>query len=267
MKRHGQVKPPPKNKCSQENTDTTEKPVTESQGGPTGTDDKRSPNQAQDWPHHQQRWADPAIAIFTGLALIAYIIGNFFSYHQLKLTEASVDASIEEIHRSHRPWVSIQGPIQIIEPLTFSKPGVATRVSYGLKNNGTSPALRTFSLLELVVDESPPGGYPFDYLRPRLECSENLRKTIGDSMGISIFPGEVSEAAIAAPVQARVGAGENQPVSVWLKLCVSYRDEFNTQHMTGQAWHFRTKSDLRALLIPNGSYDGEFIKSGISSAR
>ena len=42
-------------------------------------------------PNNRPHWADTAIAVFTGLMLLTYITGNWFSCQQLKLTRKAVE--------------------------------------------------------------------------------------------------------------------------------------------------------------------------------
>src|ERR1700722_8613336 len=43
--------------------------------------------------NNRPHWADTAIAVFTGLILITYITGNWFSCQQLKLTRKALEQS------------------------------------------------------------------------------------------------------------------------------------------------------------------------------
>src|SRR5947207_68100 len=98
-----------KKKRTQEKGEDTGDRSVMSQGGrpPPNTDD--SSQSTLHSKHTRPHWADSAVPVVTCFMLVTYIAGNYLSCRQLKLAATMANTSIEEVHRSHRPWVALNG--------------------------------------------------------------------------------------------------------------------------------------------------------------
>ena len=106
--------------------------------------DKTTTNGSSNRPH----WADRSIAIFTGLMLITYITGNYFSCQQIRLTGTALDASIEMSRTDQRAWLGVKD-ITLTHALTINHP---IQISVNTFNSGKTPALEV-TLPEISVGD------------------------------------------------------------------------------------------------------------------
>jgi hypothetical protein len=148
---------------------------------------------------------------------------------------------------SHRPWVFVDGDISTLLPVTFDQTRVGGSISFSIKNFGTSPAMAAAPVPTLYFG-------PTQYFMNRQPCSVHT-KALGILTGVAgatLAPGQ------AIRIQKLILKGDvnaNDPkfgVAV-VEMCVIYRDEFNTFHLTGDYW----------LYVPPGTEGNEYALEGV----
>jgi len=173
----------------------------------------------------QIKFSDWIITICTLVIAITTYLQWETLRDQLKILQEQLKSTTDELHRSHRPWVSIKGNMNIIEPLTFGPDGIYLKIApYVLINKGNSPAINVGVCINMQIF---PGVYDPEAFKPCLDYS----KSVTDIAGTFIMP----EGFIQLPEKKVIISGNFVPenivnLSVFLKICIGYQDEFGIHH-------------------------------------
>lgn len=213
--------------------------------------------------------------LFIATAILALITSGlvavgFFQINDMKesirsagKSAAAAEKSADVAEKSIRPWVGIDGPIEVTSPLVFDKEGAKIFVRFHLKNGGNSAARGAVTIGILVV--GPP---PLPHIAQGMQAKiphadlENMTKTFGNL----ILPG--AEFASDRPalhfneIQNFNLPAKKEDTHVWLTGWVAYRDAANVLHKTGFVQVYIAK-DGRQTFAPEGTIKGHFSITGV----
>jgi hypothetical protein len=174
--------------------------------------------------------------------------------HAAVAAEKEIEVASQQFVISNRPWVAVIGPIKVVEPLTFNATGAEGKILYSIKNAGNRPAIGVNTVNGIIL------GLPSALLQNAQNvpiCDEGFTKAITMN-GSFILPGEVQEMSEVKVInKSPFQTTANNLVSVWLQICIAYRDEFDNPHWTGLAWQYVTDTGENAF-TPSGIVNGCF---------
>jgi hypothetical protein len=225
------------------------------------------------------------VNFFTLVAIVIYTVISFGQWQTLGDTIGQTQQSLrairrqtvaaeQELLRSHRPWVGVVKPIKIIEPLTYTtasffvgSPPKTVRfripkmtIEFMTKNSGTSASRGQQHLVSLLIDP------PSDQIQG-ISCLPTINE-----VGAFLLPNE--EEPTRMRIQASNVAGQPPPAArlrtgIFLKICITYTDEFRQPHATGLMWEFRPKllpDKITSILEQqSGTIEGEFVPNGVAA--
>jgi hypothetical protein len=231
---------------------------------PHRSTDKDSSEDAGHTPATQPHWADRWIAILTGIILVTYIFGDYFSCRQLGITQRSVEIATEEMHRAHRPWVFVPNDgITTTQPLTFDARQIraSSSVLYVFRNTGNSPAINTMTEGYVIVDNERA---LLQKIQEKGPCDRKLIEMVTQVVGFFVAPGDSVRQKKAGEVHTLSAFPHDGPVGAVLQLCVGYRDEFNQPHGTGVSWNYITDAGIDSF-EPVGAVPGRWEYYGVGT--
>lgn len=217
--------------------------------------------------HPRPHWADKAIAVFTMLTFLTYITSNYFVWKQLTLTQGALNASNDQFRRASRPWVNIEGPIEVIEPLTLDGKTARVAIRYSLKNAGSSPAIGSIisgvikieSMGELFQHDTPGDLY--------LSCEPSVITKLSVGHGALILPlgTDSGDWTINAPY---VVNRSKERVDVLLLAMINYHDQFGDSHCTSFAQRYEVADHSGFENLQNSEpIPGRFVSTGFGHSR
>lgn len=208
-----------------------------------------------------------------GIIAIATVVIAVVGILQWIILKGQLDETAKEFAASHRPWVTVSGPVQANGPLIIDDTGVHISISYTIKNGGTAPAIGMFTIGPgLVVGQMPSTPQAtrqmIDCEIPTVTPAVGMPGTIDKAsnvVGLLVLPGDVYEIkgyTLRAPRGQAVFGIRAQ--SVLFPLCIRYKDDLGSFHGTGVMWRFVASGDQREI-VPRGSIEGRFEQLGIGN--
>jgi hypothetical protein len=138
----------------------------------------------------------------------------------------------------NRPWLGVDGPITVLEPLTTDKDGFHAHIGYWIKNFGPGPALHigTNEVIRNSSDDVRPDG-TVDYANFRTEADISCK--MADMATKPIVPGESGSGSYIFPNNSHPygtymtrGTAPDQTTSLDIIGCIAYADQFKIIHHT-----------------------------------
>jgi hypothetical protein len=171
----------------------------------------------------------------------------------------SAEVAQNQLVLSHRPWVGLLEPVQVIEPLSFNEQGAAAKIRLTARNCGRSPAKGTaiFTNLKIV---------PFPHADPRsyatLISPDEVLKF--KDFGTLRLPDDDFEfPVITLRAQPNTFApGPNGMVCVFVAGYIIYRDAFDGPHATSFLLQYALANDDKQM-PPTGTVHGSFKVLGV----
>jgi hypothetical protein len=152
--------------------------------------------------------------------------------------KSAADTARDALVVVNRPWLGIDGPMTVLEPLTTDKDGFHAHVGFLIKNFGPSPALH-FGIYEVIQnsteDARPDGTVDFANFKREGDISCKM----ADMATNPIVPGESGSGPYIFPNNSQPygpymtrGTAPDQSTSLDIIGCIVYADQFKIIHHT-----------------------------------
>ena len=179
---------------------------------------------------------------------------------QAEVMERQLGQATQHFKIGNRPWVHFADEIVIMQHLSFDGQRCSVKVSFTIKNIGTSPALQVCNGLRLFITQ---GNINLNIIRDAMAKLLDGVQMIG-GLGVTLFPEELSP-HFEHSTEAFFSGSSGQ-VTVWLMAVVVYRDQHGDEHVTENCWQLIDPHGS-AMVSLTGMVKGKFRRIGISSAR
>jgi hypothetical protein len=168
----------------------------------------------------------------TAAATATIAIATIFYTKYAKRQWTAMDGQLGEMQDARRPWVGLNGNVQVREkPLFHVMPindQLSVAISYTTHNFGTSPAFRETNAFVLLANERPTGP-PVSAMQHLCANEEDLYRANSASL-TAIFPAEELDQGLWYP--AMIPKTTRYVRQVWFIGCFVYADSAARLHHT-----------------------------------
>lgn len=175
---------------------------------------------------------------FTGIVAVFTIVLAAVSTCQWGVMERQWETMEKQLRASNRPW--IEPHITVVKPLTFYGNYAEVVLTITVRNGGTSPAIRTFPVLSLVINGVSTDDNPILKMQNILCSPQAVKARLGASKPTSSgnFRMVLPNSEDTYPTWGVQSGKSDWSLSsegeafAWVTGCIDYVDEFGDGHAT-----------------------------------